>query len=115
MDSENILNLKTIDDLKDILEDELNDLFIEFQSNTKQMIEKLRIEEKNNNIESIINIAHAVKGSSGNLGLNRIYEQTQELEKSLRSGTEIDVALSINLIEKAYEETISALIAKKLL
>lgn len=110
-----ILNLKTIDDLKDILEDELTDLYIEYKSNTKLIIEELKEEKENNNIEAIIRISHALKGSSGNLGLNRIYELTQKLENSLRMKTEIDIALTVEQIEKAYNETISELLTQNLL
>lgn len=115
MNSSDIIDLNTINQLKEILEDELEELFIEFKSNTLELITELKKEQKTNNHDAIINLAHTIKGSSGNLGLTKVYEASKQLETGLRDNSILDINLQINNIEAAYIEVISELKARNLL
>lgn len=111
MTSASLLNLDKINELKEILEDELFDLFIEFKSGTKIIIDDFKIEYEKNNTEALIKLAHLLKGSSGNLGLSRIYQLMMKLESNLREENDCDISALMTEVESAYHETLKELIA----
>lgn len=57
--------------------------------------------------EAASKTAHAIKGSSANLSLTAVYELSQSLEASLKSGE--NVAESFAAFRSAYEETLQAI------
>ncbi|MCK5334539.1 MAG: Hpt domain-containing protein [Gammaproteobacteria bacterium] len=107
---ETLLDLSTINELKDILEDDLSDIFEEFRTGTKKMIDDIRTEQQAGNFDAVIQLAHTIKGSTGNLGLKEISELTSTLENNLRQNKDTDITTFISKIESTYDETIKELI-----
>ncbi|MFC2088869.1 Hpt domain-containing protein [Calditrichota bacterium] len=62
------------------------EFLLELLTDLKEMVEenlpKLKDSLKNSDFSDIKAIAHSMKGASGNLGLNTIYETTLNLENS---------------------------------
>lgn len=114
-DINTILNLSTINELKEILEDDIISIYAEFQTSTKEMIQDLKHAHNAGDSESVLHLSHTIKGSCANIGLQKIYEIAQQIEHGLRENTNPDVARLIQETESAYTDTISALIAEGLL
>ena len=68
-------------------EEFVKELFRLFLNECPQRLEEIKkaIEEKN--LSAIAKIAHVLKSSSGNLGINRIYNLCSEIEKLAKKGS----------------------------
>ena len=111
MTSESTLNLKTINELKEMLDDSFAELFILFKKNSRDYIDQLKKAHKENNVEDILKYAHTLKGSCGSLGLTAMYDFMTKLEESLREDNNSDVIASILEVESLYLRTMSDLVA----
>lgn len=114
-DNISILNLPAINELKEILEDDVFEIYTEFKTGSGNMINELKKSYESGDSESVLHLSHTIKGSSGNIGLQKIYTLSHELEQGLRENTNPDVASLIIKIESAYTESISELITLGLL
>lgn len=72
-------------DLEDV--EMLMDVFLE---TANENLNKMEIAIENNNLDDIYKSAHSIKGSSGTLTLNNIYEISAFIEDSARSSIKID-------------------------
>jgi HPt (histidine-containing phosphotransfer) domain-containing protein len=114
MNSELLLDLKVINELTEILEDEFFELFILFKENSRLNIEQLKMAHKENSIDELRKYTHILKGSSGNLGLTGIYNLMIDIETRLKDNNE-DVSSLIAELEPMYDATLKALIANNIL
>ena len=114
MNSELLLDLKVINELTEILEDEFFELFILFKENSKLNIEQLKMAHEENSIDELRKYTHILKGSSGNLGLTGIYELMIDIEIRLEDNN-ADVSSLIAELEPKYDATLKALIANNIL
>lgn len=109
-ESEILFDFSTINELKDILGDDLISIFEEFRTGTEKMINNIKTEHQADNIDAIIQLAHTIKGSAGNLGIKKIAELARTIEDNLRRERETDITAIIRQIETTYDETIKELI-----
>ncbi len=75
-------------------------------------LNKLKQEIENSNNEGISQIAHKIKGASGNLKINNIYEITKEIEINSMNNIKIDynnyftsLEICVSKIKKTFEES----------
>lgn len=110
MTSELLLNLNTINELKDMLEENFTELFTVFKDNSREHIEQLKIAHAENNIDDVFKYTHILKGSCGSLGLTGIYDFMNDLETCLREDKNADVTSSMLELESLYSATLNALV-----
>ena len=67
-------------------------------------IEKLRTAIDNNDLDHAFEAAHALKGTTGNLSLDPVYEPLCEITELLRSRTEMDYTELMDRILGKYDE-----------
>lgn len=67
-------------------------------------LEELRSYIKSKNLEQVKLIAHKIKGASGNLKINNIYEITKDIELSAKEGLEVDYSSKLKMLEKCAEK-----------
>ncbi|MDD3363049.1 MAG: Hpt domain-containing protein [Hespellia sp.] len=78
-----------------------------------QNFQQCREDMKTGDIESAFRHAHALKGITGNLSMNRFYKHLYDVVEALRAGDgEHAKELFVNL-EKEYDEVIDAIEASK--
>lgn len=107
--SDSLLNLDTLNELKEIMGDEFNLLVSIFVADGKEQIEKLKLAIDSQNTEEIRQIAHTLKGSSSNLGMHQLAETCKTLE-SRAADTNLDNAeVLLQKIMTDYEQARSAL------
>lgn len=95
---EHSLDMTTINELREMLEEGLDELFNEYLADAPLQLARLSDAVELNDIEAITSIAHTLKGSSGNLGIRGVSELSAKLEQEARSGTLKDVNASIAAI-----------------
>ena len=78
--------------------DELLNMFI---ADYPKKIEEIEKAIKNKNFEMLREIAHSLKGASGNLGLTEIYELCLKLENM---GKEKDLSNAEDVLDRLKEE-----------
>ncbi len=96
------LNLTTLNELKEILEEGLDELLDEYLNDTPSQLAKLREAVEAGNTDTIAMVAHTLKGSSGNLGIHAVYLLCQDLEQEAKTGNVSDGAASLATIEEAF-------------
>ena len=74
------IDLDTLNELKEIMEDDFDELISIFISDGEAQIEQLRLAINALNTSDVRRIAHTLKGSSANLGVTDLSESCRVLE-----------------------------------
>ena len=101
-DSADSLDLATLNELKEMLEEGLEELLDVYLDDTPRQLALLRTAVDGNDIPTIDSIAHILKGSSGNLGISGVYQRCAALEQEAKSGAVADAAGSLYAIEGEF-------------
>lgn len=80
---------------------------IKFLADESFMTLTAALEEKD--METAFRMAHTLKGLSLNLGLHKLYLSADQLVEDLRPGEWKDFSAVVKLLEKDYNETVSAI------
>lgn len=110
MSTENLIDLNTINALKEMLEDSFDELFVVFKENSIINVENLKKAYEAENIQDMLSYAHVLKGSCGSLGLTALYKFMENLEVTLRTNENADVSSIMTELESIYSGTIAELI-----
>ena len=110
MTSTLLLDLNKINELKEMLEDDFNELLILFKENSREHIDDLKVAHEENNVEDILKYAHSLKGASGSLGLQALFDLITDLEHLLRKDATANVNSKISDIELTYSKTLTELV-----
>ena len=78
--SSSSIDLETLNELKEIMEDEFDELVTVFINDGIKQIENLKQAIEASEAENVRRIAHTLKGSSSNLGISGLSELSQTLE-----------------------------------
>lgn len=83
-------------------EDEAKELFDEYVSLLPETLMKMKVAIENNDYEQLSKLAHQIKGSSGTLRINDMYEVTFKLEKTAKNKDENECNISYNKLLSMY-------------
>ncbi len=99
------MDMQTIDELKDLVDEDDPDFFVEivkgYIETAKSSIQNLLEAVNTNDVAKVASTAHCLKGSSGNIGALRMQEISFELEKS---GNNTELTGSSELLTDLQEE-----------
>lgn len=98
-DADAPLNLVTLNELKDMLEEGLDELLNDYLDDAPQQLSKMRAAAESGDIQALGVQAHSLKGSSGSLGVTGVYELCASLEQEAKGGVVTRVAASLTNIE----------------
>lgn len=98
------LDMSTLDELREMLEEGLDELLTEYLADTQHQLTQLRQVADSNNMAAIATISHTLKGSSGNLGVSSMYALCQVLEQEAKCGVVADMAASLGALEDAFNK-----------
>lgn len=96
------LDLATLGELREILEEGLNELLAAYLHDAESQLDKLRHAVARGDSSAIAAISHSLQGSSGNLGVRGVSALCRALEQEARHGTLTDGAASLHGIEQAF-------------
>lgn len=108
-DGDGVLDLVALDELRDILEEGLDELIDEYFDDTRQQLLSLRSAVDTGDLDAINSISHTLKGSSGNLGISSVYEICAVLEQEAKAGVMVDAKVSLRTLETTFDKAKSAL------
>ncbi len=106
------LNAETVNELRDILEEGLDELFEEYLADTPSQLQQMRAAAEDDDAAALTSVAHTLKGSSGNLGVAVVYELCRQLEERARAADIGDAAERVAAIEEAFTVARSAIQAE---
>ena len=75
------LDLGTLNELREMLEEGLDELLDEYLKDAPSQLSKLGDVIEAGDVQAISEVAHSLKGSSGNLGIRAVYSLCQQLEQ----------------------------------
>ena len=101
--SSNSIDLDTLNELKEIMEDEFTELVTVFISDGIKQINDLRQAIAVSDDKLIRRIAHTIKGSSSNLGINGLSELSKTLEYKAADNQLNDAEDLLQKINDEYE------------
>jgi len=106
-DSIPLLEQTTINELKDIVEDSIYEIYQEYDTTVADILSQ--IPGNMDNSDQLIHLSHTVKGSSGSIGLERMRAIAETIEHGLRNNEDIDINTLTTQLTSAFSETIDAL------
>jgi len=108
-DSIPLLNLTIIDELKDIVEDSIYEIYHEYDITVSDVLSQLPASINENNTDQLIQLSHTIKGSSGSIGLDRMKVISETIEHGLRNKEDIDINTLVSQLIITFNKTIEAL------
>ncbi len=107
--SDPILNLEIIAELRELDQNLLDELIDLFAGKTPLMIQKLADEFSAGDLKAAAMTAHTLKGSTGNLGAQRMYRICSQLIELAHDGKIDSVAMVLEALRAEFQPTIEAL------
>lgn len=104
-----LVDIDTLNELKEIMGDDFDELIAIFISDGNTQIENLRLAISTSNSDDIRRIAHTLKGSSANLGINTLSESCRVLEHKAAEDSLEDAQELLEQIISNYEAAKEAL------
>lgn len=98
-----LIDLSTLNDLKEIMQDDFDQLISTFISDGQTQIENLRLAVNCSDTKNIQRIAHALKGSSANLGIHALSESCQDLEHNAAENSSAQASELLDKIISHFE------------
>ena len=81
---EEIINHEQFEDMRDLLEEDFDDLIQVYLADSRQRISALRAAQQEQNNTNGFEIAHALKGASANLGATQVMTLSSQLQERCR-------------------------------
>ncbi|MCU7835519.1 MAG: Hpt domain-containing protein [gamma proteobacterium symbiont of Taylorina sp.] len=107
--SANILDLDILNELKEIMEDDFDELIETFILDGQAQLDNLRTATDAQLAADIRSIAHTLKGSSANLGANALSGVCKDLEHNVAVDNLDEIDESFEKIKNEYEAVKMAL------
>lgn len=104
-----ILDMTTINELTTMLDDGVHELFEEYLHNAAGLLMQLESAAQEGDSEAFRRLLHALKGSSGNLGIANVYRLCKALELEARSDMAGVPPERVKDVEQAFNEAREAL------
>ncbi len=100
----NSINLTVLNELKEIMGDDFSELVNVFIADGKNQLDILNTAIALSNAQDIRRIAHTIKGSSANLGINKLSQMCKELEVNAADNNLSRANELFNAISNEYNE-----------
>jgi polar amino acid transport system substrate-binding protein len=83
-----------------------SNMLFKFAERQKGVIQRLEAAIDDNNIDEAIEIVHALKGVSGNIGATALYKETRRLVEELREDNSLETSHDLSKFKNAMTDTI---------
>jgi HPt (histidine-containing phosphotransfer) domain-containing protein len=107
-----MLDQEHINMLRSILPPEkLADLVNLYIKDSARLIDACKEDLQSNNLTSLRENAHSLKGSSGNMGVTHLFEGAKKLEDAAKAQDDAGIPTLLNAIDESYPKVKEALMA----
>jgi len=103
------LDIATLDKLRSLLQEGLDEVIEEFLRDSREQMEQMKQAAERGDREALVTLAHTLKGSSGNLGVYRLYRQCEDIEKDGRNDELDDSIARVEVLQQVYRDAVDAL------
>lgn len=104
IDQDSIFNTEQVNDIKKIGGEEMFiELLHDFKHESHDLLNELKLSLEQKNDESLFKISHAIKGSSGSIGLQKIFHHSNNIETAIREKKSIDFESEVKEVFKEHE------------
>lgn len=103
------IDLETLSELKEMLEEEFTDLIETYISDTQAKVEQISEFIEKKDAPEVRRLAHSMKGSSVNLGINHLGDICHQLENEAASGNDSNFTSHFEKISSEVTWVISEL------
>lgn len=103
------IDSETITMLKDVMEDDFQELINTFLDDSRARIPLLREELASGDTEALRHTAHSLKGSSGNLGATALSQLCFQVEQQAKQKRTEGLENLIERIEAEFQQVVSIL------
>lgn len=93
--------------LKDLLGDNYTDLINDYFSSFPDKLQDLKVAAQSDDVNSILQISHTLKSSTGSFGFIRLFKQLEYIEHQAREENLVDHINQVELIEKEFQSILS--------
>lgn len=107
MNNVSIFDADALSSLREVLEDDLDELLENFVQYTPPIIEDLIVAAQSCDTEQLASIAHTLKGSSGNLAIHGFSRLCMNIETMARNGQADDVIPLIDRLQNEFAHVTS--------
>ena len=83
--------------------EDFNELFDLYITTTSSDLEQLKAALNEENVELVHERAHSIKGSSGNLGLDELFELARDIDDKARANSLDGVENLVGVFQEKYE------------
>ncbi len=104
------LDQETILSLKEIMGEEFTDLIETYVRDSQQRLNECIVAMEKHDIEGLQFAAHALKGSSANLGAAGLANLCLQVEAATKTGDLTSATAPLNQIQSLYPEVVQALL-----
>lgn len=108
-----VLNKNTIAMLQEVLEDGFAEVVGAFLTDTPQRLQEAKENASNGDLVALERAAHAIKGSSANIGADQVHLQASAVVDGCRSGNLKNPEAAVELLAQAFEAAKPELLALK--
>jgi HPt (histidine-containing phosphotransfer) domain-containing protein len=84
-------------------------LLYKFRSSYKDVVNEIKTSLRNSDIEQAVRLAHTVKGVSGNLGADELFQAAGKLEKEIKQGNKDSMEPILNSFESHLNVVIESI------
>lgn len=107
-----VLDIEIFNDLLSILEDDFYKLLNEFIEGTPNILNNLSKAISEHNFDKVFALSHSIKGSSGNLGMNKLSALLGHIENCAKANCSDHCMQLDKEIKMAFDEVKAELIQK---
>lgn len=108
-DANAILDMSTVNELREMLEEGYDELIDDYLSDTPTLLQGLTGAASTGDMAQLTSLSHTLKGSSGNIGVHNVYLLAQQLEQVGRGQEDGDPERLLQALEQAYKLASQAL------
>lgn len=105
MPNQDLLDNEQVDNLRQLFSDGFKEFVQTYFNDFEQKENELTLALKDKRIENIVKIAHALKGSSLNMGASALAKACYELEMAGKRGNIEEIMNEYDAIQKIYPKT----------
>lgn len=103
-----LIDLLKFEETRGVMGDSMAIIIDAFTESGKKNIDDMSRHFRSQDIEALRDSAHALKGSCGALGIQRLFERSREAEENCRKGDLSDMEIQIQLISQDFNESLDA-------
>ena len=104
-----VIDYTILDEMRDLLEDEFDELVEEYKEDSQQMLEQLTRAVESSSLEQITTLCHTLSSSSAHMGFLQLAQVAKAIENMAREQSQQDYAELSTQLQQCYQQLLTQL------